>query len=99
MARGTGRVKEKKFRLVRVDTKTNVGEPFTTKRGKALELGDNSGKGFAGRKDAAIIDVKREVRVPRAPETKLKKGGSKNCGKNRRERGTLRGTANRSKRL
>ena len=99
MARGAGRVKEEEFGFVWVDTKSNSGEPFATKRGKALELGDNPGKGFAGRKDAAIVYIKREVGVPRAPEAKLKKRGSKYRGKNRRERGALRGTANGSKRL
>ena len=97
MTRGARWVEKKEFRLVRIDAKSNASKPFATKRGNSLELGYHAGKGFTGCKNAAIIYVKREIGVPRAPEAKLKKRGGKDRGKNGGERGTLRGTANWSK--
>ena len=71
MVRGTRRMEKKKFGFVRVNAKSNAGEPLATERGDMLEFCDDAGKGFAGHENAAIINVKGEVGVPRAPKTKL----------------------------
>ena len=71
-------MKEQEFGFVWVNTKTYMTEPFPTERGKAPELRDNTGEGFARGKDTTVIHIKGEVGIAVAFETKLEKGRSKN---------------------